>query len=88
MLALHSHDLRKSIARVLTIITSQQRHHLRLHYAKKKYQPLDLRPKKTRAIRQRLTQGEAKRETPKARKKRTQFPPRKYAVKVCDTQPL
>ena len=78
----HSHDLRKSIARVLTIINSNQRTQLRLFYAKKKYLPLDLRPKKTRAIRRRLSKHEASLVTDKQKKKSMHFPQRKYAVKV------
>ena len=78
-----SHDLRKSIARVLTVINSNQRQQLRLFYAKKKYLPLDLRPKKTRAIRRRLSRHEATIVTEKQKKKSTHFPQRKYAVKVC-----
>jgi hypothetical protein len=44
-----SSTVRKSIARVLTVLTSQQRTALRSFYKGKKYLPLDLRPKKTRA---------------------------------------
>ncbi|MCJ1451647.1 60S ribosomal protein L35 [Mycoblastus sanguinarius] len=76
------HDLRKSIARVLTVINSNQRTQLRLFYAKKKYLPLDLRPKKTRAIRRRLSRHEATRMTDKQKKRSTHFPQRKYAVKA------
>ena len=78
-----SHDLRKSIARVLTYINAQQRSQLRLLYKGKKYLPLDLRPKKTRAIRRRLTKYEATRVSEKQRKRQIHFPMRKYAVKVC-----
>lgn len=77
-----SHDLRKSIARVLTVINSNQRQQLRLFYAKKKYLPLDLRPKQTRAIRRRLSREEASVRTEKQKKRSTHFPQRKYAVKV------
>ncbi|MCJ1273727.1 60S ribosomal protein L35 [Puttea exsequens] len=76
------HDLRKSVARVLTIINQKQRQQLRLFYAKKKYLPLDLRPKQTRAIRRRLSKHEASRVTEKQKKKQTHFPQRKYAVKA------
>lgn len=79
----NSHDLRKSIARVLTVINHNQRSQLRLFYAKKKYLPLDLRPKQTRAIRRRLNKHEATRVTEKQKKKSMHFPQRKYAVKVC-----
>ncbi|KAG8710552.1 60S ribosomal protein L35 [Ceratobasidium sp. 394] len=47
--------IRKSIARVLTVTNQKTRQSLREHYKKKKYLPLDLRPKKTRAIRRRLS---------------------------------
>ncbi|KAI9691881.1 MAG: 60S ribosomal protein L35 [Bathelium mastoideum] len=76
------HDVRKSIARVLTIINANQRHQLRLYYQKKKYLPLDLRPKQTRAIRRRLTKEEASRVTEKQRKRQIHFPKRTYAVKA------
>ncbi|CDO75608.1 hypothetical protein BN946_scf184858.g48 [Trametes cinnabarina] len=56
---------------------------LREFYKKKKYLPLDLRPKKTRAIRRRLTKHEASLKTLKQRKKDIHFPPRKYAVKAA-----
>ncbi|RVX71717.1 60S ribosomal protein L35 [Exophiala mesophila] len=76
------HDLRKSIARVLTVINANQRHQLRLFYAKKKYLPLDLRAKQTRAIRRRLSKKDASRVTEKQKKKQTHFPARKYAIKA------
>ncbi|KAI9755812.1 MAG: 60S ribosomal protein L35 [Lichina confinis] len=76
------HDLRKSIAKVLTIINANQRAQLRLFYRKKKYLPLDLRPKLTHAMRRRLTKSEASRITTRQRKKKTHFPQRKYAVKM------
>ncbi|RWW18250.1 hypothetical protein GW17_00017772, partial [Ensete ventricosum] len=41
--------------RVLTVISQKQKAALREVYKKKKLMPLDLRPKKTRAIRRRLT---------------------------------
>ncbi|RYR70292.1 hypothetical protein Ahy_A03g016796 isoform A [Arachis hypogaea] len=48
--------VRLSIAQVLTVISQKQKSVLREAYKKKKkYLPLDLRPKKTRAIRRRLT---------------------------------
>ena len=46
--------VRKAIARVLTVINQTQREHLlAFHKDKGKYLPLDLRQKKTRAIRRR-----------------------------------
>lgn len=52
---IHSNSVRKSIARVLTVMNQKQRSNLRELYKGKKYQPLDLRAKKTRAIRRQLT---------------------------------
>lgn len=77
-----SSTARKSIARVLTVITATQRAQLRLYYKKKNFLPLDLRVKKTRAIRRRLTKRESSRKTLKQQKKETHFPLRKYAIKA------
>ena len=52
-----SNTVRKSIARVLTVTNQKQRQNLREFYKNKKYLPLDLRVKKTRAIRRRLTKA-------------------------------
>ncbi|OJD37631.1 60s ribosomal protein l35 [Diplodia corticola] len=76
------HDVRKSIARVLTVINKNQREQLRLFYKGKKYLPLDLRRKQTRAMRRRLTKHEASLVTEKQKKKAIHFPQRVYAVKV------
>ncbi|GAB5586582.1 60S ribosomal protein L35 [Umbelopsis nana] len=73
---------RKAIARVLTVINQTQRDQLRLFYKSKKYTPLDLRTKKTRAIRRRLTKAEASKKTLKEQKKLAHFPQRKFAVKA------
>ncbi|KAF8507593.1 ribosomal protein L35 [Gautieria morchelliformis] len=74
--------VRKSIARVLTVINQKQRQNLREYYKGKKYLPLDLRYKKTRAIRRRLTPHERSLKTEKQRKKDIHFPLRKFAVKA------
>ncbi|KAF8655318.1 hypothetical protein AX16_003215 [Volvariella volvacea WC 439] len=74
--------VRKAIARVLTVTNQKARQNLREYYKKKKYLPLDLRPKKTRAIRRRLTKHEASLKTLKQKKKEQNFPTRKYAVKA------
>ncbi|KAK4449457.1 ribosomal L29 protein-domain-containing protein [Podospora aff. communis PSN243] len=76
------HDIRKSIARVLTIINAKQRAQLRLFYKNKKYLPLDLRAKQTRAIRRRLSPEDASRTLEKTKKRQTHFPQRKFAVKA------
>jgi large subunit ribosomal protein L35e len=75
-------DVRKSISRILTIINATQRAQLRLFYQKKKYTPLDLRPKLTRAMRRHLTKKEASLKTERQRKRETHFPHRRYAVKA------
>jgi large subunit ribosomal protein L35e len=93
-LTLTSNSVRKSIARVLTVINQKQRQNLREFYKKSKCEspskpgvlvvaltvdadlPLDLRYKKTRAIRRRLTHNEANAITEKAHKKAIHFPAR------------
>ncbi|KAJ3231173.1 60S ribosomal protein L35 [Chytriomyces hyalinus] len=74
--------VRKAIARVNTVISQVQRDQLRLFYKGAKYTPLDLRVKKTRAIRRRLTNFEKAQKTVKATKKERHFPQRKYAIKA------
>lgn len=86
--SLYSHDLRKSIARVLTVINAKQRSQLRLFYKNKKYAPLDLRPKQTRAIRRRLSPAEKARVLEKTKKHNVHFPQRKFAIKVRDIPSL
>ncbi|KAF7332208.1 alcohol dehydrogenase [Mycena kentingensis (nom. inval.)] len=74
--------VRKSIARVLTVMNQKARQNLREFYKNKSYLPLDLRAKKTRAIRRRLSKHDASVKTLKQRKKDLNFPQRKYAVKA------
>ncbi|GAA6021015.1 hypothetical protein JCM10207_003889 [Rhodosporidiobolus poonsookiae] len=73
--------VRKSIARVLTVINHKTRANLREHYKNKKL-PLDLRAKKTRAIRRRLTKHERTQTTERAQKKAIHFGQRKFLVKA------
>ncbi|KAJ7068273.1 60S ribosomal protein L35 [Mycena amicta] len=75
--------VRKSIARVLTVMNQKARQNLREYYKNKNFLPLDLRAKKTRAIRRRLTKHDASVKTLKQRKKELNFPARKYAVKAA-----
>merc|ERR1712038_1236881 len=72
----------KSIARVNIVMHQKQKENLRKFYRGKKYKPLDLRPKKTRAIRRMLTPHEASLKTAKELRKLKAFPKRKYAVKA------
>ncbi|KAH9570655.1 hypothetical protein CY35_02G052700 [Sphagnum magellanicum] len=74
--------VRLSIAQVLTVISQTQKASLREAYSKKKYLPLDLRPKKTRAIRRRLTKHQLSIKTERQKKKEAYFPLRKFAVKA------
>ncbi|RID67298.1 hypothetical protein BRARA_D02385 [Brassica rapa] len=66
----------------LSKIKVKQKLALREAYKTKKFLPLDLRPKKTRAIRRRLTKHQASLKTEKEKKKEMYFPIRKYAIKV------
>ncbi|XP_074918095.1 large ribosomal subunit protein uL29-like [Chelonoidis abingdonii] len=74
--------VRKSIARVLTVINQTQKENLRKFYKGKKYKPLDLRPKKTRAMRRRLNKYEESLKTKKQQRKERLYPVRKLAVKA------
>ncbi|XP_045623224.1 large ribosomal subunit protein uL29 isoform X2 [Procambarus clarkii] len=74
--------VRKSIARVMIVINQKTKENLRKFYKNKKFKPLDLRPKKTRAIRRALTKRELEILTPKESKRQWNFPKRKYAVKA------
>uniref|UniRef100_A0A4W3GYX5 Large ribosomal subunit protein uL29 n=1 Tax=Callorhinchus milii TaxID=7868 RepID=A0A4W3GYX5_CALMI len=71
-----------SIARVLTVINQTQKENLRKFYKGKKYKPLDLRPKKTRAMRRRLNKHEEGLKTKKQQRKERLYPLRKFAVKA------
>merc|ERR1712157_456655 len=68
------HVVRKSIAVVLTVINQKEMSELRKFYAGKKYKPLNLRAKKTRAIRRRLTKRQLRTKTLRQQKKAAYFP--------------
>merc|ERR1712042_136940 len=74
--------VRKSVARVLTVIKQTQKENLRKLFNGKKYKPKDLRPRKTRAIRRKLTKNEAALKSVKQMRKERIFPKRKYALKA------
>merc|ERR1712224_66002 len=74
--------VRLSIARVLTVISQNQKAALAKAYEGKKYKPLDLRVKKTRAIRKALTKEQAAKKTVKQLKRGSQFALRKFAIKA------
>ena len=73
---------RKNIARVLTVINQTQAKELRKFYKDKKYVPLDLRPKLTRAMRRALTPAEANAKSRRSVIKMRAFPRRVYAVRA------
>merc|ERR1712038_1785386 len=74
--------VRKPIARVYIVMHQKQKENLRKFYRNKKYIPLALRPKKTRAIRKALTTHEASLKTRKEERTARRFPMRKFAVKA------
>merc|ERR1712241_848350 len=74
--------VRKSIARVNTVISQTQRQQLRLHFKNAKYRPTDLRAKKTRALRRAMTKSEKAIKTERQKKKLAHFPKRKFALKA------
>ncbi|CAG5918298.1 unnamed protein product [Menidia menidia] len=74
--------VRKSIARVLTVINQTQKENLRKFYKGKKYKPLDLRPRKTRAMRRQLNKHEESLRTKKQQRKDLLYSMRKFAVKA------
>ncbi|XP_052500691.1 60S ribosomal protein L35-like [Budorcas taxicolor] len=74
--------VRKSIARVLTVINQTQKENLRKFYKGKKYKPLYLRPKKTRAMCRWLNKHEENLKTKKQQRKERLYPLQKYALKA------
>ncbi|PRD23619.1 UNVERIFIED_CONTAM: 60S ribosomal protein L35 [Trichonephila clavipes] len=79
--------VRKSIARVLTVMNQNRKENLRKLYKNKKYKPRDLRPKKTRAMRKELTRRQKNLKTRKEMRKMLLWPKRKYAILLwvhCD----
>lgn len=63
-------------------MTQQKRQEVAELYKNKKYKPLDMRAKKTRAIRRRLTKHESNLVTERQHKKNVHFSQRKYALKA------
>ncbi|WKX93876.1 hypothetical protein Q1695_011273 [Nippostrongylus brasiliensis] len=72
----------RNIARIQTVIHQTQKQELRKLYAKSKYKPVDLRKKKTRAMRRMLTAHERSLRTSKQKKRMRDFPMRRFAVKA------
>lgn len=77
--------IRRSRSSVCIAVRATHSTHSRIrtrHRPLQKYVPLDLRVKKTRAMRRRLTKHQAAARTEKQVKKARAFPRRKYAVKA------
>merc|ERR1712154_413860 len=75
------YTVRKSVARVLTVINQKQKENLRRLYRSRTHKPKDLWLKKTRAIRRALTPYEKSLKSKKEQRKMRLYPMRKYAVK-------
>ncbi|XP_047339601.1 60S ribosomal protein L35-like [Impatiens glandulifera] len=73
--------VRLSIAQVLNVVSPKQKSALREMYKNNKYLPLNLRPKKTRAIRKRFTKHQVSLKTERE-KKEIYYPLRKFAIKL------
>ena len=73
-------QVRKNIAKVLTVLSEKRRSAARDEFKKKRYTPVDLRQKKNRAYRRRLTPFEKNKLTARAQKKASNNRPRKYAL--------
>merc|ERR1711994_1125210 len=73
-------SVRKNIAKVLTALSEKRIQAARDEFKKKRYTPVDLRQKKNRAFRRRLTPFEAKKQTTRGAKKAATTKVRKYAL--------
>merc|ERR1719498_346359 len=73
-------EVRKSIARVLTVIAEKRITAARTDFKNKKYAPRDLRRKGTRAYRRRLTQFERSQRVLSLAKRQDNSRLRKYAL--------
>jgi len=74
-------DVRKSIARALTVYNQTRKIEVRKSFAGKVHKPLDLRRKLTRAFRRRLRPSQAAALTTKRKKRLAHYSTRKYAIK-------
>jgi|Transcript_12132 large subunit ribosomal protein L35e len=72
--------VRRSIARVLTVLNMKEKNNLRKLYKGKKNIPLDLRPRTTKKRRNALTYVQKNLKTVKAAKMARRYPRRKFAI--------
>lgn len=73
-------QVRKAIARVLTVNSEKRRAESKTLYAGKKVVPKDQRKKLTRALRRQLTSGQKSKVTKRVQTRLSNFPNRRYAV--------
>ena len=73
-------QVRKGIARVLTVQSEMRRSASKAEFAKKAYKPLDQRKKLTREKRRALTKGQKTKVTKRVQTRLSNFPMRRYAV--------
>eukprot|EP00178_Gracilaria_changii_P006173 TRINITY_DN20571_c0_g1_i2.p1 TRINITY_DN20571_c0_g1~~TRINITY_DN20571_c0_g1_i2.p1 ORF type:complete len:123 (+),score=29.00 TRINITY_DN20571_c0_g1_i2:64-432(+) len=74
--------VRKSIARVLTVLNQKTKKELRKAYKGKKFKPVDLRPKLTKAKRMELKPWEKSIRSRRQKIRAASFPKRVYAIKL------
>jgi len=74
--------VRKSILRIHIVMNTKQKENLRRFYKGKKFIPLDLRPKLTRAKRKAMTKKELGMKTRKQRRKESSQPKRIFAIRA------
>eukprot|EP00818_Percolomonas_sp_WS_P001808 CAMPEP_0117450778 /NCGR_PEP_ID=MMETSP0759-20121206/8650_1 /TAXON_ID=63605 /ORGANISM="Percolomonas cosmopolitus, Strain WS" /LENGTH=118 /DNA_ID=CAMNT_0005243323 /DNA_START=43 /DNA_END=396 /DNA_ORIENTATION=+ len=70
-------SVRRTIARIITIMNEQSRTELRKLYKDEKFIPVDLREKSTRAMRNRIPKSQSKLKTRRERVRAKNFPMRK-----------
>ena len=73
-------QVRKGIARVLTVHSEMRRTAAKAAYANKAFKPLDQRRKLTRALRRELTHTQKTKLTKRVQTRLSNFPQRRYAV--------
>ncbi|KAF8821547.1 ribosomal protein RPL35 [Cardiosporidium cionae] len=74
--------VRNGIARVLTVYNEKKLKEAKDQFRKKRFKPIELRPKKTRALRRGLSKAQKSKKTLKERKKLENLPRRKFALKA------
>merc|ERR1712193_279137 len=76
------HSVRKSIAKVMTVMNQTQKAELQKLYRGKKVKPVDLKPRKTRALRKQLNKHEEGLKKLKQIRRERKFSQKKYALKA------